>query len=267
MLRFKIYHKKTEWDRNKMRNDRVSQKNCGEVNTEDKNSGKIFKSKKPPRRRVHTCSAEYDRVQAEKSVHRQYVYSKEAWCKVDSEKLSWEKPKSHRTEKSGKTVVIISIKNREKRISGIVFKCKNLSNAQYRILSVKANIIVTLRKLLQWKNYGVTIPTRINLIATLNVFRINLIVNGVNLKIGLLKSDSEKGSNCKTEVSLNFRKIIDNCILLKEQNPKRGLRIKGTVARESRRRFLLNNRKQKGMALGEIFHGNITVEFFTTNDV
>jgi hypothetical protein len=122
MLRSKIKHKKTDRVKNKIRNDRGSQKNCGEVNKEEKNLGKIYKSKKPPRWRVHTCSVEYDRVQAEKSVHRQYGCSKEAWCKVDSEKLSWEKPKSHRTEKSGKTVIIISVKDCEKRISGMVLK-------------------------------------------------------------------------------------------------------------------------------------------------
>jgi hypothetical protein len=149
MVRFKIYHKRTDWVRNNMRNDRAYQKNCGEVNKEDKFSSKIYKSKKPPRRRVHACSVEYDRVQAEKSVHCQYVYSKEAWCKVDSEKLSWKKPKSHRTEKSGKIVILSSVNNREKRLSGMMLKCKNFSNAKYGIFNVKTISVVTLRKLIQ----------------------------------------------------------------------------------------------------------------------
>jgi hypothetical protein len=147
MLRFKIYHEKTKWVKNKIRADRGRQIKSEEVkmNKEDKNPGKIYKSIKPPRRRVHTCSVEYDRVQAEKSVHSQYSYSKEAWCKVDSENLSGEKPKSHRTKKSGKTVSIISVKNCVTRISGMVVKCKNYSNAKYRMSNVKKVSIVTLK--------------------------------------------------------------------------------------------------------------------------
>jgi hypothetical protein len=99
------------------------------------------------------------------------------------------------------------------------------------------------------------------------VLRINSSVNVVNLKIGLLKSDCEKGFKCKKGMFLNFRKIVDICILLKEQKPKGGLRFKGTVAQESRRRFWLYNCEQKGMVLGEIFHGNITGKFSTINDV
>jgi hypothetical protein len=180
---------------------------------------------------------------------------------VDSEKLCWEKPKSHRTEKSGKTVIIISGKNCEKRISGMMVKCKNFCSAKYRMSNVKKISKVTLRKLLQWaflsnngshtvcikamrgiyarKNYSVTITISSNLI--------------VNLKIGLMDYDSEKWYKGKTKVSLNFRKIFDNSTLLKEQITKSGLWIKGTVAREARRRFLLDTREQKGTALREIF--------------
>jgi hypothetical protein len=144
MVRFKIYHKRTDWVRNNMKNDRANQKNCGEVYKEEKFLSKIYKSRKPPRRRVHTCSVEYDRVQTEKSVHCQYVYSKEAWCKVDSEKSSWEKPKSHRTEKSGKIVIFSSVNNREKCLPGMVLKCKNFSNAKCGISNVITISVVTL---------------------------------------------------------------------------------------------------------------------------
>jgi hypothetical protein len=121
--------------------------------------------------------------------------------------------------------------------------------------------IITIKGIYVWKNYSITILTGSNLIVKLNMdlIKSNLIVN---LKIGLMEYDSEKWYIFKTKVSLNFRKIFDNSTVLKELNTKRGLRIKGTVARESRRRFLLDNREQKGTTLREIFHGNITVEFF-----
>jgi hypothetical protein len=87
-----------------------------------------------------------------------------------------------------------------------------------------------------------------------------------NLYVGLMDYDSEKWNKSKTKVFLNFRKIFDNSILLKEQITKSGLWIKGTVAREARRRFMLDTREQKGTALREIFHGNITVVYFSIND-
>jgi hypothetical protein len=314
MVRFKIYHIRTDWVRNNMRNDRAYQKKCGEVYKEEKYPSKIYKSKKPPRRRVHTCSVEYDRVQVGKSVHCQYVHSKEARCKVVSEKFSWEKPKSHRTKKSGKivncssvnkrekrlpgmmskcknfsnvkygnfnvktTCVVTlrkfkkiancsSVNNREKRLSGMVVKCKNFSNAKYGTLNGKTIGVITVRKLIRWKNCGVTLLTGNNLIVNLKVFRINSVVNVVNLKNGSWKPDCEKGYKCKKGMLLNFRKIVDICILLKEQEPECGVRFKGTVAQESRRRFWLYNCEQKGMVSGEIYHVNHTGEYFTTNDV
>jgi hypothetical protein len=240
---------------------------------------------------------------------------------VDSGKSSCEKPNSHRTEKSGKIVTLSSVNNREKCVPGMVLKCENFSNAKCGISNDITISVVTLRKLVQWKNYGVTLLTGINLIVKLNVSRINSSVNVANLKNGLLKSDCEKGFKCKkgmlvqwknygvtllTGVNLivklnvlkinssvnvanlkngllkydcekgfkckkgmflNFREIVDICTLLKEQKRKRGLRFKGTVAQESRRRFLLYNCEQKGMVLGEIFCGNITGESSKINNV
>jgi hypothetical protein len=101
MFRFKIYHNKTECIKKKIRTDLGRQNVSGEEkkNKGEKNLGKIYKSKKPPRWRrkrisVHTYRVDYDRVQAKKSVHSQYRYSKEACRKVDSENLCWEKPKA-----------------------------------------------------------------------------------------------------------------------------------------------------------------------------
>jgi hypothetical protein len=156
MFKLKIYHKRKECIKRKIRTDFGRQNDSGEVKKYkgEINLGKIYKSKKPPRRRrkriaVHTCSVDYVRVQAKKSVHSQYGYSKEACCKVDSENQSWEKPKSHRTKKSGKIVNIKSGKNCENHVPGMLVKCKKFCSAKYIMSNVKKVSKVTLRNLVQ----------------------------------------------------------------------------------------------------------------------